>query len=226
MSKLRESSFGQLQRMPIHQNSIPPNLKFHQSSAPYENLSTRYPQVHYPSSSHLNPYFPPPRCASPPPPTTIPTLSTPHQHSPLQFVPHRDPPRCSPSPHSPTPQPTYAAMAHPHKPASSTPRPVQQTKTSQKIPQFLSKETQHQRPQLAQKTQPSQNARNQNKETQHQRPRSVHQPQSSPSPNLNKENQHQKLSSVPPKTNNTHKPISTLITPIPYCSKVQQKNTP
>ena len=40
MSKLRECSFGQLQRMPSHQSSSPPNRKFNQSSAPHENQST------------------------------------------------------------------------------------------------------------------------------------------------------------------------------------------
>ena len=180
----------------------------------------RYPLVHHPSFSHLNPYFPPPRCTPP----QYPHSRYPPRHSPLQFVPHSDPPRRNHYPHSPSTQPTYAAMAHPHKPASSTPHPVQQTKTPQKVPQSPNKETQHQRSQLTQKTQPSQNARNQNKETQHQRPRSVHQPQPSPNvptQNLNKETQHQKPNPVPPKTNNTHKPIPTLNTPTPKYPIVQ-----
>ena len=195
MSKLRECSLGQLQRMPGHQSSIPSNLKFHQSTM--QIRVPRHPPTHYQSPSHFNPYFFPPRGA----PAQYPHPRYPPQHFHPQFVPHpliHDPPHRTSTPHSPTLQPTYAAMAHPHKPALSNPRPVQQT--SQKVPacitQSLDKDTQHQR---------SQNARSQNKETQHQRPRSVHQTQSSP--NLNKETQHQKPNPAPAKLNKTHQPI-------------------
>ena len=170
-------------------------------------MQIRTPQ--YPQSSYLNPYFPPPRC----PPAHYPHHRYTPQHStPLQSLRHpiREPPRHTHP--GPAQRPTYAAMATWHKPATSTPRLVQQTKTPHSDParvtQSLNKDTQHQM---------SQNARNQNKETQHQRPRSVHQTQSSP--NLNKETQHQKPNPISPKTNNTHKP--TLNTPTPKYPIVQ-----
>ena len=90
----------------------------------------RHPPTHYQSPSHFNPYFLPPRGA----PAQYPHPRYPPQHFHPQFVPHRlihDPPHRTSTPHSPTLQPTYAAMAHPRTPALSNPRPVQQT--SQKV---------------------------------------------------------------------------------------------
>ena len=219
MSKLRECSLGQLQRMPGHQSSIPSNLKFHQS--PNANQSTPPSpdslSIFQPFQSLLSPSTRRPYSISPsslPPSALSSTVCPPPTH-----------PRSStPNFHTPQPNPSAHIRRHGSSSQTSLEQPPPSTADISKSPclyNSISKQR-HTTSKVSKRPQPKQ------RNTTSKAPLSTSNTVFSKPKQRNSTSKTRHCPRQIKQNTPTHPPTHGLNTqvPIPHCSKVQQNSLP